>query len=78
MACNCGSKRLPKIVGARSAPDPGVSNPLHVWFYAVPPDSSGLEPVRFYLLREARWYAQRQKGPGWMIEGRSEPDEVQV
>jgi hypothetical protein len=45
---------------------------MRVVFYAIPP-SEEQEPVRFETLREARWYAQRQRGPGWMIEGRSEP-----
>lgn len=79
MACNCGkNKRLPPVSGQRSVPNGATGPAMHVWFYALPPEESGLEPARFYLLREARWYAQRQKGPGWMIEGRSEPDEVAV
>ena len=79
MACNCGNKRLPKITGQRSAPNlSGTANNDHVWFYSVAPDELGLEPVRFYTLREARQHAQRQKGPGWMVEGRNEPDREQV
>jgi len=52
--------------------EPAVeSGPTHVYFYAIPPEGQG-DPERFATLREARWYAQRQRGPGWAIEGRRE------
>ena len=72
IACNCGkNRRLPKVSRpALVASDAGEAT--HVYFYAIPPEGQG-DPERFLTLREARWYAQRQKGPGWTIEGRREP-----
>lgn len=71
IACNCGkNRRLPKVTQPTAAAPSGVAT--HVFFYAIPPEGQG-EPERFQTLREARWYAQRQSGPGWMIEGRREP-----
>ena len=69
MACSCGKgRRLPKVQPG-SVPA-GVRS--HVFFYAVPPDGVAGDAVRFDSLREARWFAQRQQGPGWLIEGRRE------
>lgn len=73
MACNCGkNRRLPKIVQPEPLPAGSASGSTHVFFYAIPPEGSDVEPSRFATLREARWYAQRQKSPGWAIEGRRE------
>lgn len=73
MACNCGkNRRLPIATQPATAKQQATG---HVWFYAIPPESSTTEePSRFPTLREARWFAQRQRGAGWMIEGRREPD----
>ena len=71
MACNCGKNRRLPIA---TKPNVAKQETGHVWFYAIPPESSADEPSRFPTLREARWFAQRQSGPGWMIEGRRETD----
>lgn len=69
MACSCGKNR--KLPVVRSVPrGEGVAG--RTWFWAVPP---GEDPaVRFETLREARQHAQKQRGPGWLIEGRWEAD----
>ena len=49
---------------------PGPERPSGArWWFAVPPKSSGLEPLMFRGVQEAR-AAARAGGYGWSVEGR--------
>lgn len=70
MACNCGKRsRMTGAAAQRAARGEIVKSGTR-WWFAVPPQGSGLGEEMFRSLQEARAVARRG-GYGWSVEGRT-------